>query len=42
MKLEDQKDIEEIQKTTEKYGKIMDNFGIDTVLGWLPGGDTVS
>lgn len=39
MKLEDQKDIEEIQKTTEKYGKIMDNFGVDTVLGWLPGGD---
>ncbi len=42
MKLEDQKDVEEIQKTTEKYGKIMDNFWIDTVLGWLPGWDMAS
>ncbi len=39
MKLEDQKDVEEIQKTTEKYGKIMDSFWIDTVLWWLPSGD---
>lgn len=39
LKLEDQKDVEKIQKMTERYWKIMDGFGVDTVLWWLPGWD---
>ncbi len=41
-KLKDLKSIEDVQKATENYGKIMDKYGVDTVLWWLPGGDMVS
>lgn len=41
-KLKDLKSIEDVQKATDKYGTIMDKYGVDTVAWWLPGGDMVS
>lgn len=41
-KLKDLKTIEDVQKATDKYGTIMDKYGVDTVVWWLPGGDMVS
>jgi hypothetical protein len=41
-KLKNLKTIEDVQHATDQYGKIMDRYGVDTVLWWLPGGDYVS
>jgi len=32
----DFKTVEDIEKATEKYGNIMDKWGVDVVLGWIP------
>jgi hypothetical protein len=38
----DFKTVEDVEKATEKYSKIMDTWWLDTVLGWIPGGDMAS
>jgi DNA transposition AAA+ family ATPase len=32
----DFKTVEDIEKATERYGAIMDKWGMDVVLGWIP------
>lgn len=38
----DFKTVEDVEKATERYGKIMDKWWLDTVLWWIPGGDMAS
>jgi len=38
----DFKTIGDVEKATETYAKIMDKWGVDIVLWWIPGGDMAS
>lgn len=38
----DFKTLEDVEKATERYGKIMDTWWLDTVLWWIPGADMAS